>query len=46
MRHFFDALERDRSAGPTATASDARADAADGGDLYCDDAVLDHYRAG
>ncbi|MFG1779716.1 GSCFA domain-containing protein [Micromonospora sp. NPDC049048] len=44
MRHFFDALDGDRSAGPAATASDVRAD--DGGDLYCDDAVLDRYRAG
>lgn len=48
MRHFFDALERTRGGGrPTnPTAPDRRADAADGGDLYCDDAVLDHYRAG
>ncbi|SCL70613.1 GSCFA domain-containing protein [Micromonospora peucetia] len=50
MRHFFDALERGpagtRPTDPTATASDRRADAADGGDLYCDDAILDHYRPG
>ncbi|MGC5330327.1 GSCFA domain-containing protein [Micromonospora sp. DT62] len=49
MRHFFDALEGDRNGtrprDRTASASDRRADA-DGGDLYCDDAVLDHYRAG
>ncbi|QDY07785.1 GSCFA domain-containing protein [Micromonospora sp. HM134] len=50
MRHFFAALTRDRNpTGPTgigATAPDRRADAPDGGDLFCDDAVLDHYRAG
>ncbi|WP_433385484.1 GSCFA domain-containing protein [Micromonospora sp. KLBMP9576] len=51
MRHFFDALDRARggtgAADPAAPVPGRRvADAADGGDLYCDDAVLDRYRAG
>ncbi|MEU6073733.1 GSCFA domain-containing protein [Micromonospora sp. NPDC047074] len=50
MRHFFAALDRvrgaTRPADINAPASERRADTADGGDLYCDDAVLDRYRAG
>lgn len=40
MRHFFDALEQ-RSAGPARPTMTS-----DGGDLLCDDAILDYYNAG
>ena len=47
MRHFFDALDRHAvGARPGAPASLRPTPASDGDDPYCDDAVLDYYRAG
>ncbi|GAB3136668.1 GSCFA domain-containing protein [Micromonospora sonneratiae] len=50
MRHFFDAIERRAAgAGPlprTGTRPTRPTEASDGGDLLCDDAVLDYYNAG
>jgi len=45
MRHFLDAFGP-RAGGPARAAAAVRTDVTgDGGDPYCDDAVLDYYRA-
>lgn len=46
MRHFFDALEPAGAGDSPPTRAADPAPASDGDDPYCDDAVLDYYRAG